>query len=351
MHWRLQRYLVEETVKLTRRFFRYNTGWNNKDIEIVQFSSGSEQLVFEQFFEENERYPVITVGTNGGTLSNAAFNNMVREVADDGVVFGTRAQSMVTITDTSILAAQVPIAALTENYHSIRLYYAWDGNRTGGDLVTANLYSNYRSGSVLVASASLPGSTSESFAYGYAELWPSGSLSGSDYWVTFQTASGSSYNVAIDTDATTLYTSGGSTVTGSVKGALYFPPFMRMGGNFDSTITVKVMSKNGSRLATDLSEILAQYFTLAKYAQISRSNTAVNGMALSSLVLGSVSELTEKGIYLKSIRMGAIETRRRGANDIIFIVPITLDLFSEWFQDFPASALKDIDAIIEAMTG
>jgi hypothetical protein len=91
------------------------------------------------------------------------------------------------------------------------------------------------------------------------------------------------------------------------------------------------------------------YFTLAKYGQISRASTATNGIKLSELELEtSVSELTEKGIFVRGIRQGGLEVRKRGEKDIIFSITVTIDFFTEWFEDYTADTLKDIT--VEANT-
>jgi len=341
MHWRAQKYIVEEIVKLIRRIFFYNSSWVNTDIEIVQFSSGSEQLVFEQFLEENEKYPVITVGSNGVNFTNTSLNNIIQSVERDGTVLGERALSMVNISDVDKLVVQLPSSSLNKIYDVICTTYAWTGDRCGGDDIDIYLYSDYFNNPILITSASLPGTLSRKFVSNITEFQPSVFiLAGKDYWITYQTSSSSVYAIAIDTESNSLYNFKNTMYSGSVVGSLLSPPCLRVGGSIESNISIKCMSKNGTKHAYDISELISQYLLLMKHAQIDRLST--NMLSESRIVSNIVGELTSKGIYIKNIHTGPVEMRRRGENDLIFTIPITLDIFSEWFNDYSIDRIKDI---------
>ena len=55
MHWRLNKYVIEETIKFLRRILNYNSEWSNKDIELYKFNKGKEELVYEIFAEKEEK--------------------------------------------------------------------------------------------------------------------------------------------------------------------------------------------------------------------------------------------------------------------------------------------------------
>lgn len=354
MHYRLQKYLVEQFTSLIRRVFRYNSSWTNTDIELVQFASGSEQLAFEQFFEENERYPVITVGAQGGTFSHAAFNDLIDVYDYDAVNLGTRAQSSVTISDSVSLRVQIPNSYLTETIRGIEVYLASTGEASTDENITVKLYRNFTTSPVLVSSGSLAGTSRTSFDFHFCELWPYTTLTGEDYWVTLQTSSGSSYYVGLDTTATSLYSDNSSggyvTATGSITGKLFLPAFIRMGGNLEPVVVIRCMGKNDTAGVYNLSELIAQYVELSKHSEISRASNAVDGTKLAMLQSAGVSELTEKGIYVKNIRIGGVDTRPRGENDKIFIIPITVEIFTEWFQDYPVDILERVEPSIQSFT-
>jgi hypothetical protein len=329
-------------VTFLRRVFRYNTQWTNTNLAIVQFSSGSEQLVFEQFFEENERYPVITVTALGGNYSNAGFNDIVQSVDDDYVSFGDRALSYAVISDTSVLGAQVPSDAYNETVRGLWTNFAWSGDRVGGDDIQVALYKNYTTTKDIVASASITGSNSQRYNSVFAEFYPYVSLTDSDYWIEYQTSSGSTYNMALDTNATTLYKYGGVTATGSINGSLVLPTYLRYGGHYEGSVQIRCMAKNDTATARDLGELSAQYVMLAKHAQLNRTSIAIDGLANDSLN-DLVGEWFAKGFYIKGVHQGALENRRRGEHDLIFISAVTIDIFADWHQDYPATSLKDIE--------
>lgn len=344
MFWRFNKYLVEESVNFMRRVFRYNKTWTNTGLEIVQFPSGSEQLVFEQFFEENERYPVITVGSQGGNLVPAAINDVVDVISDDGVILGDRSHSKVTISNVFTLAVQLPSGVLNEKIRGVKATLAWTGSKNGGDDITVELYRNYSSTGILIASGSIEGVNDIGFKTYYVDMFPTGSLTGGDYWLKFQTGSGSTYYMGIDTDATTKYQSNESgsvvTATGSLNGSVTFPPYYRLGGNFESSLTIRCMSKNDTSSAFSLADLVSQYFILAKHAQLTRRASGIDGLSLAYLTAGAVSEFTSKDIYIRGVRVGAVENRRRGENDLIFTVPVSVDFFGSWYQDFPADTVS-----------
>jgi hypothetical protein len=355
MQWRLSKYIVDTTVDYLRRVFTYNQSWQNDDIRLVTFPSGSQQLVFEQFFEENERYPVITVNGSGGMYSNAAINSIVRTVTDDFAPLGVNALSYVTLTNTTTFGQQIPASALTQGFRGLQLSYAWTGQFNGGDTITATLYSNYTTAPTVVASASLPGSLDTGFTMGYAEFFPTGSLGGFDYYVTLQVSTGSTYYLAVDPVVQLRYqynTTGGGAAyySGSVVGNWVLPVFYRLGGNFEPNITIRCMAKNQTADAYNLAELSAQYLMLAKHAQINRTSAASNGMTLGTApgtaLTNFVGELTAKGIYIRTVQQGGVEVRKRGDNDNIFVIPISVSLFTEWHQDFAELALLNIEQTV-----
>jgi len=350
MYFRLESYAVNTFVDYLRRVFRYNSSWVNSGLDIVQFPSGSVELAFEQFFEDNEKYPVITVQSMGGTLAPIAFNDFIDSYDYDEVPFGNRMQASVVVDDTNVLAVQLPPVTSDDTARAIRATFAAVNIASSGDDIQANLYQNYQTSPTLVASASIRGTTDTTFKSMYSEFFPFTQLTGQDYWVTFQSASGSQYYAGIDTTAVTCYQypSGSANVTGSINGGVVLPAFMRYGTNFEGSCVIRCMAKNSTKEAYKLSELVAQYFTLAKHAQLSRLPDATDGTRLGELFAGpeSAGEFTGKDISIRNIRLGGVENRRRGENDIIFTVGVTVDFFAEWHEDYAAQPLHDITETI-----
>lgn len=346
MHFRLNKYLIEQSTRFLRRLFNYNSEWTNKDIEIVQISSGSANMVFEQYFVEAEKYPIITIGTSGGNYTQSAFNDLVRIVDDDKISLGNRGLSNVEVSDVNQLQILLPTTVTNEVIRGMDLQLAWTGNDVGGDNIDVNVYKDFTTTPVLLGSGSIEGNTNIELNTYFTEFDSNITLTGEDFAITFITASGSSYYIALDTTSNTyIYNQNGSitTSTGSIVGNLYLPAFIRMGTDYQPTLTFKVHAKNNTGVLYSLVELIVMYFTLAKYGQISRASDNVNGLKLSELESTvAISEFLEKGIYIKSIRQGGLEVRKRGDNDIIFSVTISIDMFTEWFEDYPVDTIKDI---------
>ena len=351
MYYRIEEYAVKTFVDYLRRVFRYNSSWVNSGLQIVQFPSGSAELVFEQFFEDNEKYPIITIGTQGGNFAQIAFNDFIDSYDSDVVPFGTRMQSSVVLDGTHSLAVQLPPVTLDDTARAIKVTMAATSYQSGGDNIYVNLYSGFRSTPILVASASIPGNLDTSFNELYGEFYPFVPLTAQDYWVTFVSPSGSSYYIGIDTTATTLYQypSGSVNATGSINGGVVLPAFWRYGTNFEGSVLINCQSANSSRDARKLAELTVQYFTMAKHAQISRLSGATDGLRLGEFQQDgpqAIGEFLEKDLMLRQIRIGPLGNRRRGENDIIFTVPVTVDYYSEWHEDFQAQPLRTITETI-----
>ncbi|MCK9428837.1 MAG: hypothetical protein M0R17_02350 [Candidatus Omnitrophica bacterium] len=349
MQQRLNKFLVSKLTDYFRRIFRYNSQWTNLGVEIVQLSSGSEQLVFEQFFNENERYPVVTVGSNGGSITPFGFNDYVSSENESLKYFGQRNLAVAILSNESPITFSLPDTLLNETSKTLSITAAWTGIGSGGDDITATVYKNYTTNPVAVASGSIIGTTELSFQNLETELFPSVILDQQDYWVNLQTSSGSSYYVGIDNTKLTKYISRSGSVeaSGSVVGFSRLPINLTYGGMYEGTITFRCMSKNQIAQAYDLSELIAQYLFLGKHATLSREATAIDGMELPianySNLLGT---LAEAGINIKDVRVGSVENRRRGEKDLIFTVPITLTVMTEWSQQFNANYFKDITTTI-----
>jgi len=347
MHFRLNKYLIEQSTQFLRRLFDYNSEWTNKDIEIVQISSGSSNMVFEQYFVEAEKYPIITIGTSGGSYTQSAFNDLLRIVDDDKINLGDRGLSNVEISDINQLQVLLPSTVINETIRGIDLQLTWTGKDVGGDNIDVNVYKNFTTTPVLIGSGSIIGHTNTELNKYFTEFGSNILLTGSDFAVTFTTASGSSYYIILDTTSNTYkYNQNGNitTSTGSIVGSLYLPAFIRMGTDYQPTLTFKVHAKNDTGTLYSLAELIVMYFTLAKHGQISRASDNVNGLKLSELEsTTAISEFLEKGIYIKSIRQGGLEVRKRGEKDIIFSVTISIDMFTEWFEDYHVDTIKSIE--------
>lgn len=347
MHFRLNKYLIEQSIRFLRRLLSYNNQWSNKDIEIIQLSSGSSNMVFEQFFSEAEKYPIITVSTAGGNYTQSAFNDLIRVVDNDTIKLGVRSLKTVTISDVNELQVIVPYT-VNETLRGIDVNYAWTGVGVGGSDIIVNVYKNFTTTPILIGSGSLPGTTSTELKTYFTEFNDNILLDGTDFAITFITSSGSSYYISIDNTSVNNYIfneNGNITYSsGSIVGNLYLPAFVRIGTDFQPTLNFKVQAKNDTSSLYNLSELIVMYFTLAKYGQISRTTDSINGITLSSFEIDSaVSEFLEKGIYIKSIRQGGLEVRRRGEKDIVFGITISIDMFTEWFEDYPLETLKSIN--------
>ncbi len=348
MYWRAEKALIEYTVKTFRRIFAYAPDWLNKDLEVVQLSSGSKggDIIFEQYNEEPEKYPRITVGGVGGTWGQLAFNDIINTYDADTYSMGSRTMQQVYINGSSSVAVSVPSGAYQQSLRGVFVNASWTGLDYGNDPLQVFLYKNYTTSPVLVSSGSFGSLTNLDLAQFYTEMYPLIALTDTDYWLVYQAATGSSYYVAIDPTTAANYVVQGTPQSGSVVSSLLFPAFLRIGGAFDGTLQLQCQAKNDNSLPRNLAEIVSQYFEYLKHAQVSRnSSTDVMQLVDENVIL--IDEWLSKGVRIKQVREGALIVRPRGDSDKIFTIPVTVDYFTEWFEDFPLNALDNINITIE----
>ena len=356
MYYRLNKFNIEKITTFIKQIFRYNSEWNNLGYQIVQFASGSEPLVFEQFFEENERYPIITVGAVGGNYRRLSINDSFGIASFDSIKLGTNATQMVAIDFDTTLAVQLPSSSLGSQLSGITTYFVYPGQGfPNGWGINVDLYSNFTTSPNLVASSSYGINENTIWNYNFVGFYPYVSLSENDYWIQYTPISGSTYYVGIDPNGPGIYQVSGSTgvatYSGSVVGELKSPQTDRMGGSYESSLTIRVQDKNNTARASDLAELISIYLTLGKYGYIDRSANSTDGITIPELInnpTSLVSELTNSGIFIKNVNGGGMQSRRRGEYDNIFIYQINVDLFTEWYEDFGLEPLENVDITIDS---
>ena len=287
----------------------------------------------------------------GGNYRRLSLNDSFGINSFDNIELGTNATQMVTIDANTSLSVQLPSSSLGNQLSGITTYFAYPGQGyPNGWGIQVSLYSNFTNSPTLVATSSYGITENTSFKLNLGGFYPYVNLSGNDYWMTFTPISGSTYYMGIDPYGPGLYqvsgSTGVSTYSGSIVGELRLPTTNRIGGSYESTLTIRIQDKNNTAEASDLAELLAIYFTLAKYGYVDRSSNATDGITVPDLVNNStslVSELTNVGIFVKSISGGGMQNRPRGEYDNIFIYQINLELFTEWYEDFGLTPLESVD--------
>lgn len=344
MHWRLNKYVMTQVVKTIRRILHYNSQWTNKDIEIIQYASGSAQKVQETSSTAKEKYPNIVITPKGGNFTHSAFNNLVNVYDADEIVLGTRNLNMTILDGTNEFLFKLPTSIQSEKFRGLRIRYAWTGQGIGGDDIDYTVFKNYTTSPVVAATGALPGSLSNKFDLQFAEIPTPIELDSDDCWIQLQSTDDSPYYLGLDLNYESLISINGSPATGSVIGGLILPAFARLGGNFDGSVSIKVEHKNDTETVYNLVEIISLYLEFLKHVGLDRGTTAIDGTQYPDANIEIIeTELLEKGIFFRDISIGPLETRRRGENDIIFGQTITFNFMTEWFQDYPLDSLQGID--------
>ena len=337
-----------------RRVYSYTGPWDNRDLEIVQIDESAETFVFQTFFEEQEVYPVITISTTGGSNVRMGFNDQVQNVYDYDIPLGVRSLQLVPFSTDSPVAVQLPT-----NFTGSISGFTCDMIHTPGypvDDITVNLWQNYFSttGSILLASGSIRNFDFPGMKTFFAQVWPYTVLQpGNDYWVEFMPQSGSIYRLAVDPSCNGFYSSiaysggvpTGNLVSGSLYGGMRLSPVFRLGGAHEFNLQIKCSMKNSIEKAQNLADLAELYIKLGQHGNIDRGLLTNAKFNFSRFQENGVAFFTSQGISIKNVTKGGIENRRRGDNDIIFSVGVTVELRTEWNIDVDEDHILDIDQI------
>jgi hypothetical protein len=342
----------EVFVEYLRRVFLYSGPWSNKELEIISVDKPEQELVFEQFFEEPEKYPIITVGTTGGTHVSMSFNNQVENIYDFLFPLGNRSLSLVEFSTNSPFAFKIP-NNFSGSLGGFESDLIWK-NGANTDDISIKLYSNYFSptGSTLLSSGSIRNFDDINVLKTYfGAFYPHTNIHKNiDYWIELTPLSGSVYKIAIDPNYNGLYSkvnySGsipyGTIYSGSIYGGLRYSPFMRMGGAHEFSLVVKCSAKNSIEKVQNLADLIEIYTKISQYGNLNRLLNSDTKIDLSMLSNDNVSFLTKRGLFIKNINKGGIENRKRGDNDVIFTISLTIEVRSEWYMDFDEKYIKEI---------
>lgn len=334
-----------------RRAFRYGGPWTNRELEIVSVDSPESELVFEQFFEELEKYPLVTVGSLAGNAVPMGFNDQIDNTYDFTSPLGSRSLALVDFSTSTPFAFQLP-SDFTGSLGGFMADMLWKSGENVED-ITIKLVQNYFStGSILIASGSIQSFDSTTTSPYYGGFYPYPLIQqGNSYWIELAPLSGSVYRIAVDTTCNGSYSSisysgsvpSGSMVSGSIYGGLRYSPLMRMGGAHEYSVIIRCSAKNSMEKAQNLADLAEIYIKMGQHGVLSRLSTNQAKLDLSRLLVNGVSFLTSKGISIKTVAKGGIENRKRGDNDIVFTIGLTVDVRTEWNLDFEESTIKDIN--------
>lgn len=358
MKWQLERFTKDYFITFIRRILYHTNQWTNEGIEFINLPKARQVIVLDEFNPEDERYPAVLVESVGGNMVNLDLRNFIGAVSVQQL-YGKTADGFKLLGGTDGTRWAVKIQAhKTYELQSIGLLFEHPSGSLGYD---NTLFVNLFSGSGveplnqdMVSSGTIDGAhinLEKGAVYRFAELDPYYTLqSGSQYWIEFMPEdSGVSFFAHVDSDFAGI----GSTIssrptgsatwtsdTGSLMVALNGPISRRYGGGAEYTINITPQAKD-KQTAEVLAELLAQYINLSKAASFDRNATNTSQM---SEEMG-LSMLSRKGITIRNIRLGGIQTRLRG-NDQIFSKPIMIDVYSQWYEDFEGDLLKDIEVTI-----
>ena len=206
MNWELQKYVTAELINYIRRIFTYQSQWNNTDIEIVDLKTyGSGSIAYEQFFEDNETYPIVVVASMGGNYEHTAINQVVQVNNNTLSPLGVHAYATATISASQACALAIPACFQGETIRGIQVLFASQPIGVPGEDINVTVYSNYTTLPIAIGSGSITGTDNLAFNFSTCNFYDFVTIPNSDAWIVFSTVSGSVYSIAIDPSVPGLY--------------------------------------------------------------------------------------------------------------------------------------------------
>jgi len=341
LQFKLNHYVVTTFVDLIQRIFTYNQRFVNQGISVIEIPSASSKVfAVEQFHENFERYPIVTVGVLGGNYMHTSINNYIGD-STPSVDLGVYAYSYQLITGSDTLAFSLPTDVIVSGSSGFTFNVAWSGTGSGYG-INYTIYQNYTTAAQSVASGVIAAGEYTSITPIYTPFIPDLQFSSGDVWMVLTPASSSSYLLMVDPTVTASYQYNSHSYSGSLVGNIQLPNMLRVGGAFTSSYSITCTSKNDSTICYDIIELIAQYLELTKNAQISRASGNVDGLKLYDLVLSVAGELTQKEIYIQSVRQGGLTRQMRGENDELFSLMLTVTCYTLWNEDFHVEQLQTV---------
>jgi hypothetical protein len=353
MYWRSQKEIVEEFTGILRRIYSYVGQLSNKDKELVNLPTGSlKKAIFEAYAADPEKYPQIRIDSGGIRFVNT-LNNFISQIDGEEEPLGLRPLKSITVSKQAPLRVKLPYELTGASARGLSVAFASIGYM-GGDNVDIKLYKNYLTSPILEASGTLLGNPSTQYLLNFAELSNIVDITDNDYWIEILPQGDSKYIFGIDTDISSKYIYFDENLneieaTGSLHASIVAPAFSRVGAMLQGPIIVTCSSKDDSSTACDLSTTVGIYCNLLKEAQINRGNVAVDKTKLTLFSRVEIDEWLSKGIRIESITINPTAKRQRSTQDIIYESAVIINVMTEWFQDFPATTLENIDLDIRSL--
>ncbi|MFA5395644.1 MAG: hypothetical protein WC346_06430 [Methanogenium sp.] len=352
MYWRSEKEIVEEFTGILRRVFSYVEELPNKDRELINLPTESlKDAIYEAHASDSEKYPQIRVSSGGIRFVNT-LNNFISQIEGEEEYLGTRPLKSVIVSKQSPLKIKLPSELTGTSARGLSVAFA-SIDYMGGDNVDIKIYKHYLSSPILEASGTLLGNPSSQYLLNFAEFSNTINITDEDYWLELIPQEDSKYMFGIDTTINSKYKyyedSSEIEATGSLHGSMVAPAFSRIGAMLQGPIIVTCSAKDDSGTASNLSTVVGVYCNLLKEAQIDRKNTAIDKTKFTLFSRVEIDDWLSKGIRIESIVINPIVKRQRSTQDIIYESSVVINVMTEWFQDFPAVTLENIDIDIRSI--
>ncbi len=350
MSWRFVEAATDEFANLLRRSFSYHEEFNNVGATgVFDLGLDDEGLVFDQFFQEYEQYPVITIAGQVGSFVDESGGGISAEFGQESIYQDVA--NIIDVTQYLTIGTTNNLTAGTsfESDQDLTLRTVGTYMRGLGDAGDVSVYfwkGDQRGPLELLASGSVGGFTSSEYEVKTTELYPWIDVQkNSYYWITYATDESSQYRIGINPNGIykTAVGSGSAPVggsqwvvdSGSIAATIKSAPWDIVGGAMQFSLLFSCMSKEASE-SRRLGDLTTLFLALSRKGTINRSATGDLKMDW-----GGLSPISKNGLAIQDVSIGAEQVQERG-DDRIWVNSVTATIRGEWTVAFERELLKDV---------
>jgi hypothetical protein len=345
-------------VQYLQNVFLAQTSWGNVDRPSVSFKGDASPDIFEEFAKEPEKYPCILVGNRGSVPSAAAIDGYISQEAYSQT-WGDYPTFVTTIGDGAKVAIKATPTA-TATWHTVKSTLKWD---SGNDYVVVSVLSgsNLATATTITSGSIKPFDGTDVVTKMASFTSATAVNKGANVWLTFGTDGAGTYRLCGDASKLSgsagaaqyvrATQSSGSSAWQVTSGSTYCcavsdRTYDRRGGTRETSIEVAVLAKD--QVAADqLADLCCVYIDLARQSRLTRlSDLGISN----SLLVDHIGEFLKTGVAVMKATKGNTTTTKRG-QDNLYKIPVTVTLFSTWYEDFAQDYLEDVTPTVTIHTG
>ncbi len=355
MYYVQHRDIKKQLVKYLRMMFKMYTSWLNEGLEFVALTDSNSPEVHEQYPWNNENYPILVIGGVGGSEDDWAIDSHIT-TGFKFLQIGQAARDYSVLGSSDVVAFGVKSKINNFKVRTVGVGIKLTDQSSDYDLAMTLMSSSAGSPTTEIASGSISSydlNTSRVSDFVFTELIPEVTLQSNEaYFVKLNLTNGNygSYYLLED-NAPTSRTSfprtavSGSSVWSVVSGstplaAIQGPMNKFLGGGINASFSIYIEAKDLAS-AQKISELTFVYLKLLRHVGLRRTEM-MDFPTTTRTEFIRMSNEARMGLHIVRVDKGSEAVRERG-NDRIFSIPLNVECYGMWSEEFELPTLLDID--------